>query len=167
VSIGLRFISGAERTAQCHNPHQSGALMSVSAVIHLNFRGDARAALEFYQSVFDGTLAIVTYKDAGNVQAPSDAEQVMWGQVDAPNGFRVMAYDVPASMAWNQGENAFFLSLRGETSQEISAYWEKLSQGATIVQALAPAQWAPLYGMLKDQFGVVWVVDVVSHYNAA
>lgn len=35
----------------------------------------------------------------------------------------------------------------------------------TIVQPLTPAQWAPLYGMLKDHFGVVWVVDVVSEYN--
>lgn len=112
-------------------------------------------------------MSIVTYKDAGNVQDPSEADQVMWGQVAANNGFRVMAYDVPSRMAWDQGENAFFLSLRGEASQEITAYWEKLSDGATIMQALEPAQWAPLYGMLKDQFGVIWVVDVVSQYNAS
>ncbi len=141
--------------------------MSVHAVTHLNFRGDARHALAFYQSVFGGDVAIVTYKDVDNVQDPSDADQVMWGQVDADNGFRVMAYDVPARMPWNQGENAFFVSLRGETSQEITAYWEQLSNGATIVQALAPAQWAPLYGMLKDQFGITWVVDDVSQYNAS
>ena len=139
--------------------------MSVHAVTHLNFRGDARRALEFYQSVFGGNVAMVTYKDAGNVQEPSEADQVMWGQVAADNGFRVMAYDVPSRMSWNHGENAFFVSLRGETSEEITAYWDKLSHGAIIVQALAPAQWAPLYGMLKDQFGITWVVDVVSQYN--
>lgn len=141
--------------------------MSVNAVTHLNFRGDARQALEFYHSAFGGDVAIISYKDAGNVQEPSEADQVMWGQVAADNGFRVMAYDVPSRMPWNQGENAFFVLLRGETSQEISAYWEKLSNGATIVQELAPAQWAPLYGMLKDQFGVTWVMDVVSQYSAS
>ena len=141
--------------------------MSINAVTHLNFRGNARHALEFYQSVFGGDVSIVTYKDVGNVQDPSEADQVMWGQVAADNGFRVMAYDVPSRLPWNQGENAFFVSLRGETAQEITAYWEQLSNGATIVQALAPAQWAPLYGMLKDQFGVIWVVDVVSQYNAS
>jgi PhnB protein len=141
--------------------------MSVHVVTHLNFRGSARQALEFYQTVFGGDVAIVTYKDAGNVRVPSDADQVMWGQVAADNGFRVMAYDTPAGTPWDQGENAFFVSLRGETSQEITEYWEKLSHGATIVQALEPAQWAPLYGMLKDRFGVVWVVDVVSQYNAS
>ena len=141
--------------------------MSVNAVTHLNFRGDAHAALTFYQSVFGGDLVAVTYKDAGNVQNPSEADQVMWGQVTAGNGFRVMAYDVPARLPWNLGVNAFFVSLRGETADEVSAYWTKLAEDATVLQPLGPAQWAPLYGMLKDRFGITWVVDVVSEYAAS
>ncbi|GGR88093.1 VOC family protein [Streptomyces aureoverticillatus] len=141
--------------------------MSVNAVTHLNFRGDARAALTFYQSVFGGDVAMVTYKDAGNVQEPSEADQIMWGQVAADNGFRVMAYDVPARLPWNQGENAFFVSLRGETPEEITAYWERLSEGATVQQPLGRAQWSPLYGMLTDRFGVTWVVDVVVEYDGS
>ena len=141
--------------------------MSVTAVTHINLRGTARQALQFYQTVFGGQLALVTYKDAGNVQDPSDADHVMWGQVDAENGFRVMAYDVPVGMPWNQGENAYFVSLRGDTAEEIAAHWKKLSDGATIVRPLEPAQWSPLYGMLKDRFGVVWVLDVVVKYPAA
>ncbi len=97
--------------------------MSVTVVPHLNFRGDACHALSLYQSVFGGNLALITYKDAGNVQDPSDAELVMWGQVTADNGFRVMAYDVPAGRTWDQGEGAFFVSLRGETAEEIAGYW--------------------------------------------
>lgn len=112
--------------------------MSVNAVTHLNFRGDTRAALTFYQSVFGGDVAMVTYKDAGNVQEPSEADQVMWGQVAADNGFRVMAYDVPSHMPWNQGENAFFVSLRGEAAEEVTAYWHKLTDGATVLQPLGP-----------------------------
>ncbi|MEV7005187.1 VOC family protein [Streptosporangium sp. NPDC051022] len=139
--------------------------MSVKSVAHVNFRGDARAALEFYQSVFGGDVAVVTYKDSGNVQDPAEADQVMWGQVAAGNGFHVMAYDVPSRLPWNQGENSFFLSVRGETTEEVTEYWQRLSAGATVVQPLGPAQWAPLYGMLKDRFGVVWVLDVVSPYN--
>ncbi|MCC3652659.1 VOC family protein [Streptomyces sp. S07_1.15] len=140
--------------------------MSVNAVTHLNFRGDARTALAFYQSVFDGQLTVVTYKDAGDVQDPAEADQVTWGQVTADNGFRVMAYDVPSSEAWDQGENAFFLSLRGDTADEVTAYWDGLSEGATVLQPLGPAQWAPLYGMLRDRFGVTWVVDVAVAYPA-
>ncbi|TDE21321.1 VOC family protein [Nonomuraea mesophila] len=136
--------------------------MSVKSVAHLNFRGDARAALEFYRSVFGGDLAVVTYKDAGNVQDAADADRVMWGQVLSGDGFHVMAYDVPSHLPYDQGENPFFLSLRGKTAQEITAYWERLSEGADVVRPLEPAQWSALYGMLKDRFGVTWVMDVAG-----
>jgi PhnB protein len=141
--------------------------MSVNAVTHLNFRGDARQALEFYHSVFGGELTIMSYEDMGNVQEPSEAKQVVWGQVAASNGFRVMAYDVPLSRPWSAGEDPFFISLRGASAEEITTFWAGLSKGATVVAPLAPAQWATLYGMLKDRFGVTWVVDVVSQYNAS
>lgn len=140
--------------------------MSVHTVTHINFRGQARNALEFYHSVFGGQVTLVTYSQMGYVQDPGDADHIVWGQVAAGNGFKVMAYDVPARMPWNPGENAFFVSLRGDTAEEITAHWNKLSDGAQIVQPLAPSPWAPLYGMLKDRFGVVWVLDVVAPYSA-
>lgn len=138
--------------------------MSVTTTTHLNFRGEARAALDFYRSVFGGDLAVVTYKDAGGAGGPDEENQVMWGQVAAENGFRVMAYDVPARLPYDQGENSLFVSVRGEDTAEVTAYWEKLSEGASVVQPLGPSAWAPLYGMLKDRYGVVWVLDVVSGY---
>jgi PhnB protein len=141
--------------------------MTVTAVTHINLRGTARQALGFYQSVFGGQVLMVTYKDAGNVQDPSDAAHIMWGQVDAPNGFRVMAYDVPVATPWHQGENAYFVSLRGDGAEEITAQWKKLSAGATVLRPLEPAPWSPLYGMLKDRFGVVWVLDMVVPYSPA
>ncbi|MFH9619028.1 VOC family protein [Streptomyces pratensis] len=139
--------------------------MSVTTTTHLNFRGDARAALEFYHSVFGGDVVAVTYKEAGDAHDPAEGDRVMWGQVVADNGFRVMAYDVPSRMPWQQGENAVFVSVRGDDSDEITALWGRLAVGATVVQPLEPARWAPLYGMLKDRFGVVWVLDVAAPYN--
>ncbi len=72
----------------------------------------------------------------------------------------LMAYDAPATMAWNAGKIPVFVSVRGADAEEINRYWEKLSEGATVVQPLAAAGWSPLYGMLKDRFGVTWVLDV-------
>ncbi len=134
--------------------------MSVKSVTHINLRGTARQALEAYHSVFGGDIALVTYKDAGHDLDPAQAEQIMWGQVVSANGFHVMAHDVPNAMNWNQGENPYYLSLRGDTTDEILAYWEKLLQGATVIHKLGPSIWSPLYGMLKDRFGVTWVLDV-------
>ncbi|REE94764.1 VOC family protein [Thermomonospora umbrina] len=139
--------------------------MSVTTTTHLNFRGSAREALDFYRSVFGGRTAVVTYKDVGNVQSENEADWVTWGEVVGDNGFHVMAYDVPSQSPWNQGENPFFVSVRGDDAEEIGSLWHRLAEGSTIVRPLEPAQWAPLYGMLTDRFGVTWVLDVAAAYN--
>ena len=139
-------------------------VVTITTTTHLNFRGDARAALELYRSVFGGEVALVTYQDAGSVPDPSEADQIMWGQVQGGSGIHVMAYDVPARLPWEQGRNAFFVSVRGTSVEEVTAYWQRLSEGATVVQDLAPAGWAPLYGMLTDRFGVTWVLDVQAGF---
>src|SRR5690242_1445719 len=71
--------------------------MSVTAVTHLNFHGQAREALEFYRSVFGGRSVVATYGDFGMPAGLPDTDRVVFGQIEADNGFRVMAYDVPTS----------------------------------------------------------------------
>lgn len=134
--------------------------MTIQTTTHLNFRGTARAALEFYQSVFGGDLVAITYRDAHAVQAADEADQIMWGQVAAASGFRVMAYDVPSRLDWDAGTIPVFVSVRGSDADEVAKLWGALSAGATIVQAIGPSGWSPLYGMLKDRFGITWVLDV-------
>lgn len=134
--------------------------MSVNVLPHLNFRGDARSALEFYRSAFGGDLIITTYEDMGAVEDPAEAQQVVWGQVSADDGFAVMAYDVPASRPWSRGDDPFFVSVRGTDVDDLTDAWDRLAEGATVLHPLGPAPWATAYGMLKDRFGVTWVMDV-------
>ena len=56
----------------------------------------------------------------------------------------------------------FFLSVRGDTVEEVQALWDKLSDTATIIEAFGPAQWAPAFGMLTDRFGITWILDVAT-----
>ncbi len=134
--------------------------MTVSVVPHINLRGQAREALQFYQHAFGGEVTAITYGDAHAVRDPQDTDRIMWGQVRATDGFQVMAYDVPTDTTWQPGENAYFICAGCGTAQDAMARWERLADGATVVQPLAPAPWAPLYGMLKDKFGVTWVINV-------
>lgn len=136
--------------------------MSVAVTPHLNFRDQARRALEFYQSAFGGEITVVTYGAMGAAQRPEDAERVMWGQVAGESGFRVMAFDVLEPRPFEQGQNAYFVSVRFSAEEEAQRCWTKLAEGATVRQELGPSAWSPLYGMLADQFGVVWIVDVAA-----
>ena len=69
--------------------------MSIETTTHLNFRGTARPALEFYQSVLDGHLVVATYGDFGMPKEAPGADKVVFGQVENADGFRIMAYDIP------------------------------------------------------------------------
>jgi PhnB protein len=153
--------------------------MSLTAVAHLNFTGQARAALEFYQSVFGGQATVITYGDFGLPAGLPDADKVVFGQVTADNGFSVMAYDVPGAdgpatpaAPTTRRENGttitkepFFLSVRGATVDEVSPVWKGLAEGATVIEEFGPAQWAPAFGMLVDRFGVTWIIDVAAEYR--
>jgi PhnB protein len=104
----------------------------------------------------------------------SDADHVAFGMVAADSGFRLAAYDVFGATdgtivapqtsggvarraAGLTHTESFFLLLNGETLDELTALWGKLADGGTVIQALAPAQWAPAYGMLTDRYGVTWI----------
>jgi PhnB protein len=133
--------------------------MSVSTTTHVNFRGQAREALEFYQSVFGGEISIATYADIHAIEEPAQADHVAFGRVDPLNGFTVMAYDVQPSKGHDPGENAFYITLQGTEGDEIQPLWDALADSATtILIPLAPAAFAPLYGMLTDRYGITWIV---------
>ena len=43
--------------------------MSVNFTPYLSFRGQARDAMAYYQSIFGGELAVTTFGDAGMTEA--------------------------------------------------------------------------------------------------
>ncbi|MGV9768406.1 VOC family protein [Microbacterium sp. NPDC003461] len=149
--------------------------MSLSTTTHLNLPGTAREALTFYQGVFGGRIHVTTYGEVGIPQDAPDAAKVVFGSVEADNGFRVMAYDIPGrsepfagSTAREHGttntDQPFFVAVRADSLDEARGYWEKLAEGATIVEPLAASEWSAGFGMLTDAFGVTWSVDVASAY---
>lgn len=133
--------------------------MSVTTTAHLNFEGQAREALTFYQTVFGGQLMLASYADIHAVEAPDQADHIAFGRVMAPNGFDLMGYDVQPSKRYDAGENPFYVALRGSEVDEIQAGWDALADGArAILIPIAPSVFGPLYGMLTDRYGVTWIV---------
>ena len=151
--------------------------MTIATTTHLNFRGTAHQALDFYQSVFGGEVTRATYADFGMPAGAPGADKIVFGQVENADGFRLMAYDIPgaddadATAGTTSRENGttvtdrtFFQSLRADSLDELTGYWDALADGASIVEPLAASAWSPGFGMLTDRFGVTWVLDVRAAY---
>ena len=136
--------------------------MSIETTTHLNFDGQARAALDHYATVFGGTVTSATYGQMGASQDPAWTDRIVFGQVTTEAGLRIMAFDVWPDQPYDQGTNAFYVFVHGDDADEVTRYWEALSDGAEVRQPLAPTPWAPLAGQLRDRFGVVWQLDVAA-----
>src|SRR5579859_1115780 len=128
---------------------------------YLNFRDNAREAMEFYRTVFGGKLQSQTFKELHASQDPSEDNLVMHSQLEAENGITIMASDSPSRMEYRPGTN-MSMSLSGDNEAELTGYFEKLSAGGTVTMPLQKAIWGDSFGMCTDRFGVQWLVNITS-----
>jgi PhnB protein len=128
---------------------------------YLSFQDNARQAMEFYQTVFGGKLAMSTFKEYNASQDPSEDNKIMHALLEADNGITFMASDTPNRMEYKAGTN-YSMSLSGDNKAELTGYFEKLSTGGNVTMPLEKAPWGDTFGMFTDQFGVSWLVNIAD-----
>lgn len=133
--------------------------MSTTMNPYLSFRDNAREAMEFYQSVFGGTLESGTFGDMNMAEDPAEANKVMHSSLKTDSGFVLMASDTPASMALDEG-SSYSISLSGDDGEELRGYWDKLLDGGQMTLPLEKAPWGDVFGMLNDKFGTSWMISI-------
>lgn len=126
---------------------------------YLNFRDNARDAMEFYRSVFGGDLQMQTFEEFQASEDPAERDKIMHAVLEAEDGIYFMAADTPNSMEYSPGTN-FNMSLSGEDETKLRSYFEKLSEGGSVTMPLEAAPWGDTFGMLIDRFGISWLVNI-------
>jgi len=102
--------------------------MPVQLNPYLSFRDNAREAMEFYQSVFGGELALSTFGEFGQPDSP-DADKIMHGMLETPSGFTLMASDVPPGMDPGGDVSNGTISLSGDDDADLRGFFERLAEG--------------------------------------
>jgi PhnB protein len=129
---------------------------------YLSFRDSARAAMEFYQSVLGGDLAVTTFDDMPNSGAgEGEGDLVMHAQLDAPGGLVLMGSDTPSGMAYEKPQGMSVSLSGGQADKDmLNRAWEGLADGGTAIMPLGEAPWGGEFGMLVDRFGITWMVSI-------
>lgn len=134
--------------------------MALSLNPYINLRGTAREALEFYRSVLGGSLEIMDFSAFPDMGIPEDEQSlVMHGQLETEDGFTLMVSDVPSTMPYEQPAG-FSVSISGEDAAKLEGFWNGLGNGGTVVMPYEAPPWGGRFGMLKDRFGVDWMVSL-------
>jgi PhnB protein len=131
---------------------------------YVNYDGNAREAMEFYNGVFGGKLTISTFGEYGMGEGPL-ADRVMHAQLETDDGFTLMASDTQPGTEHQPGNN-ISISLSGEDGDELHRCWDGLADGGNVTMPLEKQMWGDEFGMVVDRFGVAWMVDVVHPQEA-
>ena len=126
---------------------------------YIQFDGNAREAMEFYQAGLGGELVLNTfgeYGDAGPV-----ADKIMHANLETPDGFTLMASDTPPGMEASTG-SSITVSLSGDDTDRLRGYWDKLTEGARIEMPLEQQMWGDVFGQFTDRFGIRWMVNIAG-----
>jgi len=126
---------------------------------YLTFDGDARQALEFYQGIFGGELAVNTFAEMGMPEGP-DADKIMHGMIES-GSLTLMAADNPPGNDYRRG-NDLAVSLSGEDGDTLRGWWGQLSDGGNVMVPMEKQMWGDEFGMCEDRFGVTWMVNITQ-----
>ncbi len=125
---------------------------------YLHFAGDCRAAMEFYRSVFGGTLELTTLGEAGLPPEAGNPEHVMHAMLAAGEHLTFMASDM--SDVTTRGNVSMTIS--GDNADELAGWFEALAAGGSISEPLAAAPWGDTFGMIDDRFGIHWMFNIAG-----
>ena len=126
---------------------------------YITFAGNARQAMEFYQSALGGQLEVNTFGEYGD--AGPDGDKIMHANLETPDGFTLMASDTPPGMEPSTG-SSITVSLSGDDTDQLRGYWGKLSEGGDIHMPLERQVWGDEFGQFTDRFGIQWMVNITQ-----
>ena len=130
---------------------------------YLMYDGNCREAFEFYERALGARNAgVSTYGDMPDADPGMPAAQrdrVIHVRLEHPDGWVLMGSDMPPGMPY-QGIEGVSMSLQvGSAAEGDRVYAALLEGGGEATMPMGETFWAERFGMLKDRFGLNWMVN--------
>ena len=143
-------------------------MASINPYIHFN--GNCEEAFNFYKSIFGGEFAMVArFKDIPNPHNPNaeaEANNIMHIALPIGGSSVLMGSDTPSFIGThNLNENRSKISVNCESKEEADKIFNGLSEGVTPEMPIGDSPWGSYFGMLRDKYGIEWMVDFDAKRN--
>ena len=130
---------------------------------YLFFGGRCDEALNFYSAKLGAKVLYKTqFKDAppdpGHPISPENADKVMHASIQI--GESVLMCSDGDSRSPDREHKGYSLSLNPSNLEEAKTLFNALGEGGEVTMPFGKTFWAIGFGMLKDKFGVHWMVSV-------
>jgi PhnB protein len=126
---------------------------------YLNFNGQCREALSFYQECLDGDLQLQKVAESPMAtRMPSEkGPLILHGALIKDGNTLLMGSDMIGNNL--QPGNSINLCLNCKSDQEINTLFTRLSTGGQIKVPLHQSFWGATFGEVKDKFGITWMLN--------
>ena len=125
---------------------------------YINFDGNCRQAMSFYQQCLDAKLDLNPYPDQTGKPSEDPAARILHAQLVRDGAPFLMASDTSQPGTLRAGNNVS-VALDCSTLDEAQRTFDGLSQNGEIRMPLTKAPWGAHFGMLTDQFGIQWMLN--------
>ncbi|HUP04805.1 MAG TPA: VOC family protein [Bryobacteraceae bacterium] len=125
---------------------------------YLNFGGNCAQALKFYEEHLGGKITQMgTFGEmpAGPPIPPERKDQIIHARITIA-GTEIMASDAPPEIF--QPMRSVYLSLSVGSNEEAERLYGILSPGGEIFMKMEETFFAHRFAMLRDRFGVSWMI---------
>ena len=133
------------------------------------FGGRCQEALDFYRQHLDAQVDMVMrFSDSPEpmppgMLAPGFEDKVMHSQFRV-GGSTILASDGCTTEDGPKG--GYSLALMVPTEADADRVFNSLAEGGAVQMPLSKTFWSPRYGMVKDKFGIHWMVMVPGEQPA-
>ena len=124
---------------------------------YLNFDGQTRDAMTFYQKALGGKLDIMTFGDAHVPGAEGFENRIMHARLES-GPLVLMASDTMPGMPFTKGNN-FHINIDCSSNDEQDKLFSALGESGKVIMPLADQFWGARFGMLTDRYGVNWMFN--------
>jgi predicted 3-demethylubiquinone-9 3-methyltransferase (glyoxalase superfamily) len=122
----------------------------------LMFEGQAKAAIDFYISLFpDGRIDSISFYGAGEPGKEGTVNRAAFTIA----GQEVMCIDSPVSHAFGFTP-AMSLFIECESEEQLGALWAALIEGGSALMPVDNYGFSRKFGWLNDRFGVSWQINL-------
>jgi len=129
-----------------------------SVISYLNFDGNCRDAVKFYQRCLAGELHVMPFSEAPGDFPKEAKDRVMHASVIKDGVVLLMASDTMPGAPFKQGNN-FYICVAPESAEELERLFTAFSEKGAVTMPLQDTFWGARFGMLTDRFGVNWMFN--------
>ena len=147
--------------------------MKTTINVYLTFNGNCKEAFDFYKSVFGGdfpqvsTFAEMPPQAGMPPVAEEDKDKIMHVSLPISEETVLMGSDTGGEWVkdFKQGNN-FSISVNASSKDEANRIFKALSRDGQVLMPMDKTFWGSYFGMLRDQFGINWMVSFDENPHA-